>query len=156
MILYDARELCLDYEISNSTLKNWRKEGLPIYETRGIKNYFNSTDIRRWYMDYKRPLEVETDEMTKEEADLRLTIAREKKLQIEIQQKKKLLIDRDAVDSSQSALASLLVSQYKQLLLKLPNQLQNKSKEQITLKLDEIFEMNISKLKESAEKSYDG
>jgi hypothetical protein len=106
-------------------------------------------------MDYKRPLEVDTEGLTKDEADLLLVVAREAKLQIEIKEKQRQLIDIDEVDKSQSALASLLVSQYKQLLLKLPMLLQNKSKADITKILDESFEANIYKLKEQAEKKYD-
>jgi len=142
-------------EISVSTLKNWRKDGLPVYEVRGNKNFYNITDVIKWYMDYKRPLEVDTDGLSKEEADLKLVIAREKKLQIEIKEKQRQLISMDEVDKSQAALASLLVSQYKQLFLKLPLRLQNKSKEDISKILDEVFETNIYKLKEQAEKRYD-
>jgi len=106
-------------------------------------------------MDFKRPVEVDTTGLTKEKAALALVIAREKKLQIDIKEKKGQLIDIDEVDKSQSALAALLVSQYKQLLLKLPLRLQNKSKKDISKILDEVFEMNIYKLKKMAEKKYD-
>lgn len=41
-------EICKQYEISASTLRRWRADGLP-FQKIGKKIYFDEKDIQRWF-----------------------------------------------------------------------------------------------------------
>ena len=138
-MIVNKRELADIFGVTERTIGNWSENGLK-YDIKDGKKIYDTVKAIKWYIDYKRPLEVDLENMSLDEADLRLKIAREKNLQLDIQKKKGQLIDVDKVDEILSNVASIMINNLRQMVIRLPKNIQKR--------VDNAIKETIHKIKE--------
>lgn len=138
-MIVNRRELSNIFGVTERTISNWSENGLK-YDIKDGKKVYDTAQAIKWYVEYKRPLEVDLENMSLDEADLRLKIARERNLQLDIQKKKGQLIDVDKVDEILSNVASIMINNLRQMVIRLPKNIQKKA--------DNAIKDTIHKIKE--------
>lgn len=138
-MIVNRRELSNIFGVTERTISNWCENGLK-YDIKDGKKVYDTVQVIKWHIDYKRPLEVDLKNMSLDEADLRLKIARERNLQLDIQKKKGQLIDVDKVDEILSNVASIMISNLRQMVIRLPKNIQKR--------VDNTIKETIHKIKE--------
>jgi len=137
-MIVDSKQIAEIFGVSVSAIRKWHTFGLQ-YTKKGNKRYYDTKKAIDWYLDYKRPIE-NIGEMSAEEADIRLKIAREKMLKLDYAVKKGKLIEIERLDEQMALLGNLFISELRQCYIKLPQKLKKIADRHIKNMIEKIKE----------------